>query len=40
VASDAGEALTAIAPMRLFHASISYLTLLFLAIGVDPFLRF
>jgi len=28
-----------IAPMRLFHASISYLTLLFVAIGVDSLLR-
>ena len=27
------------APMRLFHGSISYLSLLFLAVGVDPFLR-
>jgi protoheme IX farnesyltransferase len=36
---DGGQALTSIAPMRLFHASISYLTLLFVAIGVDPFLR-
>ena len=27
-------------PMRLFHASITYLTLLFVAVGVDPFLRF
>jgi protoheme IX farnesyltransferase len=26
-------------PMRLFHYSITYLSLLFLAIGVDPFLR-
>ena len=24
-------------PMRLFHGSISYLALLFLAIGIDPF---
>lgn len=28
-----------IKPMRLFHYSITYLSLLFLAIGVDPFLR-
>ena len=28
------------APMRVFHASISYLTLLFLAIAVDPLLPF
>lgn len=26
-------------PMRLFHYSITYLSLLFLAIGIDPFLR-
>jgi protoheme IX farnesyltransferase len=26
--------------MRLFHASISYLTLLFVAIAVDPLLPF
>lgn len=26
-------------PMRLFHYSITYLSLIFLAIGVDPFLR-
>jgi protoheme IX farnesyltransferase len=25
-------------PMRLFHISISYLTVLFIAIGVDPLL--
>jgi len=29
----------ALEPMRLFHWSISYLTLLFLAVGLDPFLR-
>ena len=27
-------------PMRLFHGSISYLTLLFVAIAIDPFLHF
>jgi protoheme IX farnesyltransferase len=27
-------------PMRVFHTSISYLTLLFLAIAIDPLLRF
>lgn len=27
-------------PMRLFHWSITYLTLLFLAVGIDPFLPF
>jgi protoheme IX farnesyltransferase len=26
-------------PMRLFHGSISYLTLLFLAIAIDPLIR-
>lgn len=31
---------TAPAPMRVFHASITYLTLLFLAIAVDPLLPF
>ncbi len=29
-----------ITPMRVFHSSITYLTLLFLAVGVDPLLRF
>ena len=27
-----------IKPMRVFHASISYLTLVFLAVGIDPLL--
>lgn len=27
-------------PMRVFHSSISYLTLVFLAVGVDPWLHF
>ena len=27
-------------PMRLFHGSITYLSLLFLAVGIDPFLHF
>lgn len=27
-------------PMRLFHGSIAYLSVLFLAVGVDPFIRF
>ncbi|MCY7325390.1 MAG: protoheme IX farnesyltransferase, partial [Microbacteriaceae bacterium] len=27
-------------PMRVFHSSISYLTLLFIAVGVDPLLPF
>jgi protoheme IX farnesyltransferase len=26
----------AVKPMRVFHASISYLTLVFIAVGVDP----
>lgn len=30
---------TELRPMRLFHYSITYLSLLFLAIGIDPFLR-
>jgi protoheme IX farnesyltransferase len=25
-------------PMRVFHASITYLTLLFVAVGIDPLL--
>jgi heme o synthase len=29
-----------IAPMRLFHWSITYLSLLFLAIAIDPLLPF
>lgn len=28
-----------LAPMKLFHLSISYLSLLFLAVGIDPFVR-
>ena len=28
------------APMRVFHASITYLTLLFVAVGIDPLLAF
>jgi protoheme IX farnesyltransferase len=27
-------------PMRVFHASISYLTLVFLAVAIDPLLHF
>jgi len=27
-------------PMRVFHSSISYLTLLFVSVGVDPLLPF
>ena len=37
VQSKAGEVSN---PMRLFHGSISYLTLLFIAIAVDPLLHF
>ena len=29
-----------IQPMRVFHLSITYLTLLFVAVAVDPFVRF
>lgn len=28
-----------LAPMKLFHLSISYLSLLFLAVGIDPFVK-
>ncbi len=37
-----GEAIRArdLKPMRVFHASITYLTLLFVAVGVDPLLPF
>jgi protoheme IX farnesyltransferase len=27
-------------PMRVFHSSISYLTVLFVAVGIDPLLHF
>jgi protoheme IX farnesyltransferase len=27
-------------PMRVFHSSISYLTVVFLAVGIDPLLHF
>ncbi len=27
-------------PMRLFHGSITYLTVIFLAVAIDPLLRF
>jgi heme o synthase len=39
-ASADGLSLAAIAPMRLFHGSITYLTLLFVAIALDPLLHF
>jgi len=38
--SLSGAALAAIAPMRLFHGSITYLTLLFVAIAIAPLLPF
>jgi protoheme IX farnesyltransferase len=34
----AGVADTALAPMRLFHFSITYLTLVFVTVGLDPWL--
>ena len=40
VSSLAVSSLAAIAPMRLFHGSITYLTLLFVAIAIDPLLHF
>jgi protoheme IX farnesyltransferase len=36
----AGVAGAALKPMRLFHYSITYVSLLFVAVAVDPFLRF
>jgi heme o synthase len=36
----ARRAVEPLAPMRLFHASITYLTLLFVAFAVDPFVHF
>jgi heme o synthase len=38
--SAEGGSLVTIAPMRLFHWSITYLTLLFVAIALDPLLHF
>ncbi|MDQ1643426.1 MAG: heme o synthase [Actinomycetota bacterium] len=39
--SDGGAAsMVALAPMRLFHWSITYLTLLFVAVAIDPLLPF
>lgn len=35
----AGATGAALAPMRLFHLSITYLTVLFAVVGLDPFLR-
>lgn len=37
--SRAGDTVAALKPMRLFHASNTYLALLFFAVAVDPFLR-
>ena len=34
------EGAAKLAPLRLFHLSITYLTLLFVAVALDPFLRF
>jgi protoheme IX farnesyltransferase len=36
----AGVAGSRLNPMRLFHFSITYVSLLFVAVAVDPFLRF
>jgi protoheme IX farnesyltransferase len=38
--AKAGVAGAALKPMRLFHYSITYVTLLFVAVAVDPFVRF
>ena len=35
----ANTTLASLRPMRLFHYSISYLTLLFVAVAVDPLLH-
>lgn len=37
---DAIRGVRPLKPMRVFHSSISYLTLLFLAVGIDPLLPF
>jgi protoheme IX farnesyltransferase len=37
---DASGSTAALEPMRLFHASITYLTLLFVAVAIDPLLPF
>ena len=36
----AGAGERKLAPMRLFHLSITYLTVLFVAVAIDPFVRF
>ena len=38
--SRAKQGLAELAPMRLFHWSITYLTLLFVAVALDPLIRF
>jgi protoheme IX farnesyltransferase len=38
--ADSTASTAALAPMRLFHASITYLTLLFVAVAIDPLLPF
>jgi protoheme IX farnesyltransferase len=35
----AKQGLADLAPMRLFHGSITYLTLIFLAVAIDPLIR-
>ena len=39
-AAKTGATGTALKPMRLFHYSITYVTLVFLAVAVDPLLFF
>ena len=36
----ARQGLADLAPMRLFHWSITYLTLLFVAVAIDPLVHF
>ena len=38
-AAKAGAPDDVLKPMRLFHGSITYLTLLFLAVAIDPFVH-
>jgi len=38
--AKAGAVGPALKPMRLFHFSITYVSLLFVAVAVDPFVRF
>ena len=38
--ANSGLARAALNPMRLFHFSITYISLLFVAVAVDPFVRF